>query len=201
MDIQEIISKLRTGGALVLPTETVYGLFADAMNEEAVNQVYHLKKRPREKALNLNVSSLADIIAYSKNQPPYLEKLYQAFLPGPLTLILASNEAVPVWINSGLDTVGFRLPSHPVTRAIIQQTGPLIGPSANLSGRASGKVFAEIIEDFGGQVTGLADDAAILGMDSTILDISSPVAKILRQGSISKEDLLAKVPELIFEEE
>lgn len=201
MDIQEIISKLRTGGALVLPTETVYGLFADAMNEEAVNQVYHLKKRPREKALNLNVSSLADIMAYSKNQPSYLEKLYQAFLPGPLTLILASNEAVPVWINSGLDTVGFRLPSHPVTRAIIQQTGPLIGPSANLSGRASGKVFAEIIEDFGGQVTGLADDAAILGMDSTILDISSPVAKILRQGSISKEDLLAKVPELIFEEE
>lgn len=201
METQQIVSKLKAGEAVVLPTETVYGLFADALNEIAVNQVYQLKKRPREKALNLNVSSLADILAYSTNQPVYLEKLYRAFLPGPLTLILLSNERVPTWINSGLKTVGFRLPSHPLTKAIIEEVGPLIGPSANVSGQASGQVFEQIMMDFAGQVTGLADDEAILGVDSTILDISGPVAKILRQGSISKEELLAKVPELIFEED
>lgn len=201
METQQIVSKLKAGEAVVLPTETVYGLFADAMNESAVNQVYQLKKRPREKALNLNVSSLADILAYSTNQPAYLEKLYRAFLPGPLTLILPSNERVPTWINSGLKTVGFRLPSHPLTKAIIEEVGPLIGPSANVSGQASGQIFDQIMMDFADQVTGLADDEAILGVDSTILDISGPVAKILRQGSISKEELLAKVPELIFEED
>lgn len=201
MEIQQIVSKLKAGEAVVLPTETVYGLFADALNKIAVNQVYQLKKRPREKALNLNVSSLADILAYSTNQPVYLEKLYRSFLPGPLTLILPSNEHVPTWINSGLKTVGFRLPSHPLTKAIIEEVGPLIGPSANVSGQASGQVFEQIMMDFAGQVTGLADDEAILGVDSTILDISGPVAKILRQGSISKEELLAKVPELIFEED
>ncbi|TWS95587.1 L-threonylcarbamoyladenylate synthase [Streptococcus sp. sy018] len=202
MSLEQLVAKLKQGEALVLPTETVYGLFANAMNETAVNHVYRLKKRPRDKALNLNVSSLEDILAYSKNQPAYLKKLYQAFLPGPLTLILSSNDAVPTWINSGLDTVGFRLPSHPITREIIQQVGqPLIGPSANLSGQVSGRVFEQIIKDFSNQVTGIADDAAILGVDSTILDLSRPQARILRQGSITKQQLLEKVPELVFEED
>ena len=188
---------LADGGAVVLPTETVYGLFAKAMDESAVNHVYELKNRPRDKAMNLNVASYEDILSYSKEQPKYLKQLYDAFLPGPLTIILKANDKVPRWINSGLATVGFRLPNHPVTRELIQAEGPLIGPSANKSGEASGRYFDQIRAQF--QVTGYQDDAALLGVDSTILDLSVSPAKILRQGKITKEDLLAALPELTIE--
>lgn len=190
---------LADGGAVVLPTETVYGLFAKAMDERAVNHVYELKNRPRDKAMNLNVASYEDILAYSKEQPRYLKKLYDAFLPGPLTIILKSNDQVPKWINSRLATVGFRLPAHPVTRELIQAEGPLIGPSANKSGMASGRYFDHIREQFDFQVTGYQDDDALLGLDSTILDLSVTPARILRQGKITKDDLLAALPELTIE--
>lgn len=181
-----------------MPTETVYGIFAKALDEEAVEGVYSLKKRPKDKAMNLNVASLEDIYRFSQHQPDYLEALFKAFLPGPLTIILEANQEVPSWINSGLKTVGFRIPNHPVTLEIIKKTGPLIGPSANLSGTNSGKVFNEIVQAFDSQVSGFQDDQALLGIDSTILDLSSDKAKILRQGSVTKEDLLEAVPQLQF---
>lgn len=189
---------IESGGAVVLPTETVYGIFAKALDEEAVNRVYQLKKRPREKAMNLNVADFDSILAFAKEVPDYLKKLYDHFLPGPLTIILKANDQVPEWINSGMTSVGFRLPNHPVTANIIQKIGPLIGPSANLSGSESGKTFENILESFNNQVTGYQDDAALLGVDSTILDLSGKEAKILRQGSITKEILLAEVPEIPF---
>lgn len=195
-DLKEI---LENGGAVVLPTETVYGLFAKAMDERAVNHVYELKNRPRDKAMNLNVASYEDILFYSKEQPDYLKKIYDAFLPGPLTIILKANDQVPKWINSGLATVGFRLPAHPVTRELILAEGPLIGPSANKSGMASGRYFDQIREQFDFQVTGYQDDDALLGLDSTILDLSVTPARILRQGKITKDDLLAALPELTIE--
>ncbi|WP_302188879.1 L-threonylcarbamoyladenylate synthase [uncultured Streptococcus sp.] len=190
---------LENGGAVILPTETVYGLFAQAMNEAAVKHVYQLKRRPKDKAMNLNVADLETILAFSKNQPSYLKTLYEAFLPGPLTIILQANDRVPAWINSGLSTIGFRIPNHPKTLELIQQTGPLIGPSANISGRESGKIFADIKTQFNNEVTGLADDAALTGVDSTILDLSGETARILRQGAITKAELLAVAPELSFE--
>ena len=192
---------LADGGAVVLPTETVYGLFAKALDEQAVDHVYELKNRPRDKAMNLNVASYEDILSYSKDQPDYLKKIYNAFLPGPLTIILKANSQVPKWINSGLATVGFRLPDHPVTRELIQAEGPLIGPSANKSGKASGRYFDDIRVQFDFQVTGYQDDDALLGVDSTILDLSGDKVKILRQGAIKREDILAKLPEISFEEE
>lgn len=190
---------LENGGAVILPTETVYGLFAQAMNEAAVEHVYQLKRRPKDKAMNLNVADLETILAFSKNQPSYLKTLYEAFLPGPLTIILQANDRVPAWINSGLSTIGFRIPNHPKTLELIQQTGPLIGPSANISGRESGKIFADIKTQFNNEVTGLVDDAALTGVDSTILDLSGETARILRQGAITKAELLAVAPELSFE--
>lgn len=196
--MEYLASIIESGDALVLPTETVYGLFAKALDEKAVNAVYDLKQRPRDKAMNLNVADFNSILAFSKEQPRYLKKLYQAFLPGPLTIILKANDQVPYWINSGLSTVGFRLPSHPITAALIQKTGPLIGPSANLSGKASGRVFDHIMQDFDFQVFGYADDPFLTGKDSTILDLSGERVVILRQGAITKEELLANVPELRF---
>lgn len=197
---KQLRETLANGEAVVLPTETVYGLFAKALDESAVNLVYELKNRPRDKAMNLNVASYDDILSYSTEQPKYLKQLYDAFLPGPLTIILKANDQVPKWINSGLATVGFRLPNHPVTRELIQAEGPLIGPSANKSGKESGRHFDDIREQFDFQVTGYQDDDALLGVDSTILDLSGNKVKILRQGSITQEDILAKLPKIPFEE-
>ena len=198
--MEKIKQELEKGGAVVLPTETVYGLFAKALDEKAVDHVYQLKRRPRDKALNLNVASLADILNFSKNQPPYLQQLVEKFLPGPLTIILKANDKVPDWVNSGLPTVGFRMPSHPITLELIREFGPLIGPSANISGRASGISFQEILKDFDQEVLGLEDDEYLTGQDSTIIDLSGSKLKILRQGSITREDILAKIPEIPFEE-
>ena len=196
--MDKIEKTLAAGGAVVLPTETVYGLFAQALNEEAVERIYELKRRPRDKALNLNVASLEEIYAFSKNQPTYLNQLYQAFLPGPLTIILQANDQVPTWINSGMDTVGFRIPKHSVTLDLIRKYGPLIGPSANLSGKVSGTSFQQIVMDFQEQVSGVEDDAALTGQDSTILDLSGEKARILRQGAITREDILAQVNDIKF---
>ena len=198
--MDRIRQELENGGAVVLPTETVYGLFAKALDEKAVDHVYQLKRRPRDKALNLNIASLEDILHFSKNQPAYLQKLVETFLPGPLTIILEANDQVPYWVNSGLATVGFRIPSHPITLDLIRETGPLIGPSANISGQASGVTFEQILKDFDQEVLGLEDDAFLTGQDSTILDLSGDKVKILRQGAIKREDILAHLPEISFEE-
>ncbi|MCK4023309.1 threonylcarbamoyl-AMP synthase [Streptococcus suis] len=197
------MDKLRTilenGGAVILPTETVYGLFAQALNEDAVNRVYQLKQRPRDKAMNLNVSNLNDIYFFSQNTPFFLEKLYNRFMPGPLTIILKANEKVPFWVNSGLDTVGFRLPNHEKTLRLISETGPLIGPSANISGNESGKKFSDIQVQFSVDLPGIEDDQALTGIDSTILDLSGQKARILRQGAISREEIQKAIPEIEFE--
>ena len=191
---------LTSGGAVVLPTETVYGLFAQALNEEAVNSVYQLKQRPRDKAMNLNVSNLNDIIFFSQNTPFFLEKLYNRFMPGPLTIILKANDNVPFWVNSGLDTVGFRVPNHVKTLQLISETGPLIGPSANISGNESGKKFSDIQAQFSVDLPGIEDDQALTGIDSTILDLSGQKARILRQGAISRELIQKEIPESEFED-
>ncbi|MDK8141399.1 L-threonylcarbamoyladenylate synthase [Streptococcus parasanguinis] len=199
MDLFE--KELEAGRAVILPTETVYGIFAKALDQEAVDYIYELKRRPREKALNLNVADEETIRIYSKRQPSYLSKLIASFLPGPLTIILQANEKVPEWIHSGMDTVGFRIPAHPKTLELIRKFGPLVGPSANLSGYASGTKYEAIVKEFDQLVPGFEDDAFLTGQDSTILDISGSKARILRQGTITKSDLLEQVPELSFEED
>lgn len=199
MTLDKLRTILESGGAVVLPTETVYGLFAQALNEDAVNRVYQLKQRPRDKAMNLNVSNLNDIYFFSQNPPFFLEKLYNRFMPGPLTIILKANRNVPFWVNSGLDTVGFRLPNHEKTLRLITETGPLIGPSANVSGQESGTEFTKLLSQFSEKLEGVADDRALTGIDSTILDLSGPKARILRQGAISRETIMKEVPEIEFE--
>ncbi|HEL2599045.1 TPA: threonylcarbamoyl-AMP synthase [Streptococcus suis] len=199
MTMDKLRTILENGGAVILPTETVYGLFAQALNEDAVNRVYQLKQRPRDKAMNLNVSNLNDIYFFSQNTPFFLEKLYNRFMPGPLTIILKANEKVPFWVNSGLDTVGFRLPNHEQTLRLISETGPLIGPSANISGNESGKKFSDIQAQFSVDLPGIEDDQALTGIDSTILDLSGQKARILRQGAISREEIQKVIPEIEFE--
>ena len=135
-----------------------------------------------------------------KSQPSYYQNSLLLFTRA-LTIILQANEKVPEWIHSGMDTVGFRIPAHPKTLELIRKFGPLVGPSANLSGYASGTKYEAIVKEFDQLVPGFEDDAFLTGQDSTILDISGSKARILRQGTITKSDLLEQVPELSFEEE
>ena len=199
--MDHIEKELEAGRAVILPTETVYGIFAKALDQEAVEYIYELKRRPREKALNLNVADEEDVRIYSKNQPIYLTKLIDSFLPGPLTIILQANEKVPEWIHSGMSTVGFRMPAHPKTLELIRKYGPLVGPSANLSGHASGTKYEAIVKEFDQVIPGFEDDAFLTGQDSTILDLSGPKARILRQGAITRSEILEHVPEIPFWEE
>lgn len=187
----QLTATLREGGVILMPTETVYGLFADSQQASAVEAIYRLKGRDRTKPLSLNVTSLKEIYAFSTHHPDYLDRLYKTFLPGPLTIILEANERVPYWVNAGKATIGFRVPNHSGLLSMIETIGPLAGTSANLSGKTSGHHFQDIQEQFNGQLPGLADDASLSGVDSTVLDLTQTTPTILRQGRISYDAIMA----------
>lgn len=196
MKKNQAVNALKKGQLVILPTETVYGIFADASNEQAVERLYAVKGRPTEKALNLNVSSYEDILHFSKNQPEYLEKLVEKFLPGPLTIILEANENVPEWVHVGKSTVGFRMPSVAITQEIIQSVGVLVGPSANLTGEKSPLLFENLSSEILDSAELAIKDDSIHGLDTTILDLTQKEPKILRQGAITAEELMKNLPEL-----
>lgn len=196
MTVEKAIAALKAGELAVLPTETVYGIFADATNEAAVQKLYAVKGRPVEKALNMNVADYDTILKYSVHQPAYLEKLVQTFLPGPLTIILEASPEVPEWIHVGKTTVGFRMPSIPATQEMIKALGVLVGPSANLTGSPSPRFYDDLTSAILDKAAVALQDDSVYGLDTTILDLSGEMPKILRQGAITAQELLDAVPEL-----
>lgn len=196
MTVEKAIAALKAGELAVLPTETVYGIFADATNEAAVQKLYAVKGRPVEKALNMNVADYDTILKYSVHQPAYLEKLVQTFLPGPLTIILEASPEVPEWIHVGKTTVGFRMPSIPATQEVIKALGGLVGPSANLTGSPSPRFYDDLTSAILDKAAVALQDDSVYGLDTTILDLSGEMPKILRQGAITAQELLDAVPEL-----
>lgn len=196
MTVEKAIAALKAGELAALPTETVYGIFADATNEAAVQKLYAVKGRPVEKALNMNVADYDTILKYSVHQPDYLEKLVQTFLPGPLTIILEASPEVPEWIHVGKTTVGFRMPSIPATQEVIKALGVLVGPSANLTGSPSPRFYDDLTSAILDKAAVALQDDSVYGLDTTILDLSGEMPKILRQGAITAQELLDAVPEL-----
>ncbi|NHJ00263.1 threonylcarbamoyl-AMP synthase [Lactococcus garvieae] len=196
MTVEKAIAALKAGELAVLPTETVYGIFADAANEAAVQKLYAVKGRPVEKALNMNVSDYDTILKFSVHQPAYLEKLVQTFLPGPLTIILEASPEVPEWIHVGKTTVGFRMPSISATQEVIKALGVLVGPSANLTGSPSPRFYEDLTSAILDKAAVALQDDSVSGLDTTILDLSGEKPKILRQGAITAQQLLDAVPEL-----
>lgn len=196
MTVEKAIAALKAGELAVLPTETVYGIFADATNEAAVQKLYAVKGRPVEKALNMNLADYDTILKFSVHQPAYLEKLVKTFLPGPLTIILEASPEVPEWIHVGKTTVGFRMPSIPATQEVIKALGVLVGPSANLTGSPSPRFYEDLTSAILDKAAVALQDDSIYGLDTTILDLSGEKPKILRQGAITAQELLDAVPEL-----
>ena len=189
-DTKKASDLIKAGGLVAMPTETVYGLFANALDKRAVEEVFKVKGRSSDHNLNLNVASYEDIYRYSKNQPVYLKKLVEKFMPGPLTIILEASDEVPTYINRGRTSVGFRMPAYEPTRQTIKKTGVLVGPSANITGEASPYKGSQVEESFTGKIDAiLIDDSPVSGLDSTIIDLTEEVPRILRQGAISLEEI------------
>lgn len=190
--IREAAAWLRKGYPIAFPTETVYGLGADATSPEAVRRVFAAKGRPGDNPLIVHFHSPREVPEWVADFPPAAQKLADAFWPGPLTLVLpAPTGRIAPEVTAGLDSVAVRVPSHPVARALIAATGkPLAAPSANLSGRPSPTTAAHVLEDLGGRIPGVVDGGPTrVGVESTVLDLCGGQVTLLRPGSISRQEL------------
>ncbi len=183
---------LRAGGLVAFPTETVYGLGANAFEPEASARIYAAKGRPSDNPLIIHIAEVSQLSLVTDAVPEAALRLAKAFWPGPLTMILPRKETVPKRTTGGLDTVAVRLPSHPVARALIRESGCLIAaPSANLSGRPSPTTAAHVREDMDGRIDCIVDGGPVsIGLESTIVDLTEEKPLILRPGYITKEALM-----------
>lgn len=189
--LEEAGSIIRNGGLVAFPTETVYGLGGDALNEESSGKIYRAKGRPSDNPLIVHICRWEDIYPIVREVPEAAKKLAEAFWPGPLTMILHKSDKVPYATTGGLDTVAVRMPSHKVALAFIEAAGGYIAaPSANLSGRPSPTLAKYVAEDMDGRIEMIIDGGEIgIGLESTIVDLTGDVPMILRPGYITKEML------------
>ncbi len=192
---------LREGGLVAFPTETVYGLGGDGLQETAAARIYAAKGRPSDNPLILHIAEVSDIEKLAVDIPPLAYRLAEKFWPGPMTMILKKAPMVPYATTGGLDTVAVRMPSDEIARAIIRASGTYIAaPSANLSGRPSPTKAEHVIEDLSGRVEMIVDGGdSDIGLESSIIDLSGDVPMILRPGYITKEDFEQIVEEVTFD--
>ena len=196
--IEEAAAILRRGGLLGIPTETVYGLGTDGLNEDAVRRIFLAKGRPQDNPLILHVPDAGWLERCCTDIPPAAYALAERFWPGPLTMILPRRDCVPLRTTGGLDTVGVRCPDHPVTRAIIAAADtPVAAPSGNTSGRPSPTCARHMMEDMMGKIDGIVDggDCAV-GVESTIIDLTVQPPRLLRPGGLPLEALEAVLGEV-----
>lgn len=179
------------GGLVAFPTETVYGLGADALNSEAVRGIFAAKGRPSDNPLIVHVADVEQLAELTRDLPTDVDVLARHFWPGPLTLIVRRGPAVPDEVTAGLDTVAVRIPDHPVALAIIRQSGrPIAAPSANRSGRPSPTEAQHVWQDLRGRIDVIVDGGPCgIGLESTVLDLTEERPVILRPGSVTVEQL------------
>ncbi len=189
--IERAISVLKQGGIVAFPTDTVYSLGASISIERAVEQVYRVKQRPRQRALPLLLADISQIGEVAKVVPRIARLLAEKFLPGALTLVLPKLESVPDIVTSGGNTVAIRIPAHPIPVALVRGVGnPIVGTSANLSGQPSALTHEEARTQLGDKVDLIIDGGRCPGgQESTIVDLTGETPVILREGAISREEL------------
>lgn len=182
---------LKNGGLVAFPTETVYGLGANALDEEAAAKIYAAKGRPSDNPLIIHIARIEDLEKIAERVPRQALRLAEAFWPGPLTMIFQKKEIVPYGTTGGLDTVAVRMPDHKIAREVILCGGGYIAaPSANTSGRPSPTTAAHVAEDLSGRIDMIIDGGSVkIGLESTIVDLSGETPVILRPGYINQEML------------
>jgi L-threonylcarbamoyladenylate synthase len=186
--VQDAASTLTHGGLVVFPTETVYGIGANALDPLAARRIYEVKGRPSDNPLIVHIADPNDLPSYAITDHPAIAPLIQSFWPGPLTLVLPKRPIVPDAITGGLDTVAVRMPNHPLALKIIAASGcPIAAPSANTSGTPSSTAFQHVHADLNGKVDLIIDGGpSMVGLESTVLDLTSDVPTILRPGFVTR---------------
>jgi L-threonylcarbamoyladenylate synthase len=196
--LDEACDLLSDGKVVAMPTETVYGLAASLSNPDAIAQIFALKGRPANNPLIVHVADSLQVQSYSKNVPEGFDVLANTFWPGPMTLVLpAINESVPSLVRANLDTVAFRIPNHPLILQVLSKVGPLVMPSANLSGKPSSTRLEHVEDDFGKEFPVLDGGECHRGVESTILMHPIDRWEILRRGALPPkifEKLLGYIP-------
>lgn len=191
-EIKKAADVLKNGGLVGIPTETVYGLGANALDEEAVKSVFVAKGRPQDNPLIVHISEFDEIYGLVKEVPESAKKLAEKYWPGPMTLILKKSDIIPSVVSAGLDTVAIRLPEHEIARAIIRQAGvPIAAPSANLSGSPSPTNAKCVYDDMNGRIPLIVDGGECnVGVESTVLTLVGDKPKILRPGGVTPEQII-----------
>lgn len=190
-ELQRYVDLLKSGEVVAFPTETVYGLGADAWNPGAIRKVFETKGRPSDNPLIVHVASKAMVEDFAAVIPPQAVKLMDAFWPGPLTLVFRKKPEVLDFITAGLDTVALRMPDHPLALRLIGAAGPLVAPSANTSGRPSPTRARHVREDFGPDFPVIDGGTCRIGLESTVLNVSEEPFEIFRPGYVSRQALEA----------
>lgn len=190
---------LKNGGLVAFPTETVYGLGANALSQTAVEGIFKAKGRPADNPLIVHIADIKELNSIAVNIPTDALKLASAFWPGPLTMVLPKAQGIPQIVTAGLPTVAVRLPAHPIARRLIELAGvPVAAPSANISGRPSPTVAAHVIEDLTDRVDIIIDGGnAQVGLESTVIDLSCEPPIILRPGGITYAQIKEIIPSVI----
>ena len=193
---------LKRGGLVAFPTETVYGLGADALNEEAAQKIYAAKGRPSDNPLIVHIANMEALDQITKSVPEKAKIVAQKYWPGPLTMIFDKNESVPYGTTGGLETVAVRMPDHRIAKALIEAGGGYIAaPSANTSGRPSPTTAQHVKEDLDGKIDMIVDGGSVkIGVESTILDMTVTPPMILRPGAITKEMLEELIGEVVVDQ-
>ena len=192
---------IRRGELVAIPTETVYGLGADGLNEEAVAKIFQAKGRPQDNPLILHVAQAEDMEKFCHSIPQAAYQLAKAFWPGPLTMVLPARDIVPKRTTAGLSTVAVRCPDSDVTREIIRLSGvPIAAPSANISGKPSTTTAGHVLHDHDGRIAAVVDGGPCrVGVESTIVDLTEERPRLLRPGGVTPEQLLALLGDLVVD--
>ena len=200
--VEEAAALLRAGEVVAIPTETVYGLAADAFNPAAVKKIFEAKGRPQDNPLIVHLADARQLESVAREIPEAARRLYARFSPGPLTVILPKRDTVPDAVSAGLDTVAIRIPSHPVANAIIRAAGvPLAAPSANLSGFPSPTGVTDVLDDMTGRVSAIVDGGdSECGIESTVVSLAVSPPRLLRPGVITAEQLREELPDLVIDD-
>ena len=187
----ELVGIMRGGGLVAVPTETVYGLAGNGLDEKAVAEIYEVKGRPEVKPLSLMVHDAASMERYCENVPPQAYTLAKKFWPGPLTIVMKAKPCVPEIVRAGGETVGLRCPDHPMTLELLEKSGvPFAAPSANPSGEPSPKNADSVLKYFDGKIDAVLDGGECgIGCESTLIDLSRTPYRILRQGALPADEI------------
>ena len=196
--LDEAARLLKDGELVAIPTETVYGLAANALDGNAVKNIFVAKGRPQDNPLIVHIAEIDEILPLVKNFDERARALAEAYWPGPLTMILPKSDIIPNEVCAGLDTVAIRMPSHPIAHEIIKKCGfPLAAPSANTSGKPSPTTAAHVMNDMNGKIAAVVDGGSCsVGVESTVVTLACPVPRVLRPGGVTPDQLRAVLGEV-----